>query len=319
MPFDIRNFKEYRENNRLEAKRATWKLPNSIWETYSAFANTYGGIILLGAKEQSDGSFTSSGLFDCDKIMKDFWNIINNTNKVSVNLLTENSVKIHTLHDGSFVVAIEVPRAERSLRPVYIKGNVYEGSYRRNGDGDYHCSKREINQMIRDAAEATPDMKIIEEFSIEELNQDTIRAYRRRHQLYSPHHPWEELPNDQYLVMIGAAARKEGKILPTAAGLLMFGREYQIIRVFPEYFLDYREYDSTSGNDWIDRIYSTAGTWSGNVFDFFYLVSERLYTHIKVPFKLELVDYVMTRVGETPMHIAIREALVNCISELLGN
>lgn len=220
---------------------------------------------MLGAKEQSDGSFTSSGLFDFDKVMKDFWNIINNSNKVSVNLLTENSVKTHTLDDGSFVVSIEVPRAERSLRPVYINGNVYEGSYRRNGDGDYHCSKREINQMIRDAAEATPDMKIIEEFSIEELNQDTIRAYRRRHQLYSPHHPWEELPNDQYLVMIGAAARKEGKILPTAAGLLMFGCEYQIIRVFPEYFLDYREYDSTSGNDWIDRIYSTAGTWSGNV------------------------------------------------------
>lgn len=47
---------------------------------------------------------------------------------------------------------------------------------------------------------------------------------------------------------------------------------------------------------------------------FFYLVSERLYTRIKVPFKLELVDYVMTRVGETPMHIAIREALVNCIT-----
>lgn len=78
--------------------------------------------------------------------------------------------------------------------------------------------------------------------------------------------------------------------------------------------MDYREYDSTSGNDWIDRIYSTAGTWSGNVFDFFYLVSERLYTRIKVPFKLELVDHVMTRVGETPMHIAIREALVNCIT-----
>ena len=32
----------------LECKRASQKLPNSVWETYSAMANTYGGIILLG-------------------------------------------------------------------------------------------------------------------------------------------------------------------------------------------------------------------------------------------------------------------------------
>ena len=49
--FDIRRFDQYREDNRLEVKKASGGLPNSLWETYSSMANCYGGVIILGVIE----------------------------------------------------------------------------------------------------------------------------------------------------------------------------------------------------------------------------------------------------------------------------
>ena len=35
----------------LECKRAQSNVPSDVWKSYSAFANTYGGLILLGVDE----------------------------------------------------------------------------------------------------------------------------------------------------------------------------------------------------------------------------------------------------------------------------
>ena len=43
-----------REDGHFEAKSFSRGIPESLWETYSAFANTSGGTIVLGLDEPED-------------------------------------------------------------------------------------------------------------------------------------------------------------------------------------------------------------------------------------------------------------------------
>jgi len=90
--------------------------------------------------------------------------------------------------------------------------------------------------------------------------------------------------------------------------LLMFGYHYEIVKVFPHYLLDYREVE-VDEDRWIDRVVSDSGIWSGNLYDFYHLVSEKITYSLKTPFRME----GMIRVDNTPMHGAIREALANSL------
>ena len=309
--FDIQLLDTYREDNRLEAKKAKGGLPHSLWETYSAFANTDGGLILIGANEQQDGTLIPTGLTEEEvrKMKKQFWDIINNRQKVSDNILTDKEVYPEHL-DGSVILVVDVPRAQRERRPVYIGGDIFSGTYKRNSSGDYHCTKDEVRSMLRDQGSQTVDTKILTGMNLSVLNPESILAFRMNHRNTQLNHPWSNLTDEEFLIRIGAAAISDtdGKAHPTGAGLLMFGNEYEIVREFNTYFLDYQEqYDADTR--WTDRIISSSGDWSGNVYDFYFRVYNKLIQDIKVPFKME----GGVRVDDTSVHQALREALANCL------
>lgn len=308
---DLSQLSKYKENNRIEAKKAQGGLPRSIWETYSAFANTFGGYILLGVVENADKSFSSVPLSSPEKIVSDFWNSVNNHSVVNVNILSDRNVQI-VESGGNRIVIIEVPRADRHDKPVYIGTNPFAGSYRRNGEGDYRCTKDEVRAMMRDQADISQDARVMDTMTTDVFDMDTIRRYRQRMDNLRPGHVWSELAVEDFLHRIGAMARDtSGKLRPTAAGLLMFGHEYEIVREFPHYFLDYQEHDRATTEDerWTDRIVSSSGDWSGNICDFYFRVYNRIAQDIKVPFKLNGAD----RIDDTPMHKALREALANAL------
>lgn len=147
---DLSNVGAYRENNQIEAKKSLGGLPKSLWETYSAFANTLGGVILLGVEEYRDRSLHPVDLPDPEALIREFWEIVNDPAKVSANILSTAAITWIEF-EGKDVIAIEVPQADRKDRPVYIGGDPYTGSYFRNGDGDYRCSRQEVQGMLDEA------------------------------------------------------------------------------------------------------------------------------------------------------------------------
>lgn len=308
--FDITKFDSYREDNRREVKRAGKGLPASLWDTYSSFANCYGGVIILGVKEEDNKHWQTTGLKseDREKLLKEFWDMINNPQKVSINLLSDDDVEVYEMGED-IIIVIYVPMAKREQKPVFINDNMFGGTFKRNHEGDYRCTQLQVKSMLRDQTESTMDMRVIEEMTIEQLDRDTIQSYRNRHRSFKPGHPWVNLNDADYLQKIGAAELgKDKELHPTAAGLLMFGEENRIVREYPDYFLDYQEIlDPTIR--WTDRLQSSSGEWSGNLFDFYFRVYQKITKNVKVPFKMVGGD----RIDDTPVHRALREVLANCL------
>ncbi|WP_297959658.1 helix-turn-helix domain-containing protein [uncultured Ruminococcus sp.] len=145
---DLANIERYKENNRIEAKKATGGLPVSLWETYSAFANTLGGVILLGVEEHEDKSLHPVDLPDPQWLLSDFYDVLNDRRRVSRNILSDKDVRIVET-EGKRIIVINVPRIKKGEEPIYLGGSIYTGTYKRSGDGDYKCSVEEVARMLR--------------------------------------------------------------------------------------------------------------------------------------------------------------------------
>ena len=295
---DLARVEQYRENNRIEAKKALGGLPKSIWETYSAFANTLGGMLLLGVEERPDHSLHAVDLPQPQRLIDEFWQLVNDPKKVSFNLLSPQHVRICRI-DGKRIIAIEVPRASRCDRPIYIDADPLRGTYCRRGEGDFRCTPEEVRAMQQAAAQPTQDMQPLPACSLSALDDRTLHRYRARMRAARPGHVWNTLPEPELLAVLGAAAHTDGGALcPTAAGLLMLGRRDELLQAFPACALDYQRW---ANGRLQTRLFSGSGDWSGNLFDFYRLVCRRLSPGRAM------------QGADAPVYAALREALVNCL------
>ena len=298
------------EDQDTEFKSAKGGLPKSLWESVSAFANTDGGYLVLGVAETNKG-FQVEGVKNPEGLLKTFWDGHNNSQKLSVPLCAQADIQILEIEQQNIVI-IHVPRAQRTQRPVYINGNPMFGAYKRNHEGDYRCTGVEVRQMLRDADSSPQDLSILEHFDLTDLDPETLKAFRQRFSSREPDHPFLALDDQDLLRSLGGWCRdrKSGQEGLTLAGLLMFGKERSILDALPHFHLDYQEQlSSDPDRRWTFRV-TPDGTWEPNLFNFYYRVYGRLVSNLDIPFDL---DKDAHRKGETHVHEALREALVNTL------
>ena len=315
MNINIKSIMATGERVTLECKKAQNSIPNSLWDTYSAFANTYGGTILLGVVEHTDEKdkskrFEIVGVEDADKIRKDLWNIINSKEKVNVNLLRDEDVQVVDV-EGKSVVAVNVPRAESSVRPVYLNNNLSRGTFKRNHEGDYHCTEQELKMMLRDANEAGNDRMILEYYTMDDIDIPTLESYRIMFKTDNPDHVWNDLDHKDFLMQLGGYAidRKERIEGLTMAGLLMFGKGLPIRDRFDNLRMDYIDKSHLIGEQrYSDRL-TYDGRWENNLYNFVRMVLPKLTIDLPRPFRMEGV----IRKDDTLQHKAVREAVTNMI------
>jgi len=314
LPTSLEDLALLRETVELECKLAhgqngQGEVPKDFWPTYSAMANAYGGVVLLGVREKN-GVFAVAGIPHPAKVRADLFNTLNNPGKVSANLLTDADVQELVLEDCT-VLRVRIPQATRKQRPVFLNGQPLGHTYRRLNDGDRLCDEETVKRMLAEQVEDERDARVLPGFGMDDIDGESLRIYRQMLKDERPGHPYLEQEDFEFLTSLRGWRRdrqtdSEGL---TLAGLLMFGTWAAIQEAAPHYFLDYQERPETRAEPtWMDRLVPD-GSWTGNLFEFYRRVYRKLVADLKVPFSVKDGQ----RQDDTPVHKALREALVNAL------
>lgn len=297
-----------KEKYSVELKKAT-ELPNSFWESYSAFCNTSGGWIVLGVVEGTPHN-EIVGVGNCQKTLTSLWDQLSNPNKVSFRIVDNEDVNTYTI-DGKQIIIVHVKEVAESMKPVHISGKL-ENSWIRTGDGDRRTTKEEIATFNRNAQPGYDNLPA-DKFTLNDLDLDSIITYKERVNKRYPKKGFIKMSNEEFLVEIGACYEdRNTQELKIKRGTLLFlGKVNAIKELFPHYHLDFF---NRRGNNprWIDRVSDDEPSdYEMNIYNFYNIVYEKIKLLLQESF---VMDDTQARVPISDFDESIRECLVNCLA-----
>ncbi|MFF5291529.1 ATP-binding protein [Paractinoplanes globisporus] len=198
-----------------EVKRAKGGMPATLWESISAFANAGGGRVLLGIDEKS--GFTVTGVDDPAAMEAQL-------GAVCSEMEPPVRAEIRTVVlDGKSVVLCAVPPIPRDQRPCHKRSlGPWAGSRIRVADGDRKLTDYEVAVLLANRTEPRNDLTPIPAASLDDLDPALVEAFLRRIR-DTKGDIFRRVDDERALTMLNVLATYEGRVVPTLAGLLVFG------------------------------------------------------------------------------------------------
>lgn len=205
------------DNQSVEVKESVGKMPSSIAETISAFANGSGGTIVLGLSEKN--GFEPAERFDAHRIADAL------SQACSDKLTPPVRASIDILeYGGANVVVATIDEIPPRDKPCFVKSKgMYQGSFIRSFDGDRKLSPYEIDRLLEDKTQPSYDANIVAEATMADLDNGLLDGVIRRQKSLHPR-VFANLDDEEAAINLRIAARDGGGVLrPTLAGLLALG------------------------------------------------------------------------------------------------
>lgn len=166
------------DDGTCEVKACGHGLGSSVWDTVSAFANTGGGVLVLGLSE--DAAFAAAPGFDPDRVVDQLVaGMGDGGGQGRLTMPPAYNMERHQL-EGAPVLVVHVLENEIGSKPCYVTAKGLQGgSYRRVDDKDIRLSATEIFEMQRALAPQESDRGVVEEADAHDLDDEVLEALIR--------------------------------------------------------------------------------------------------------------------------------------------
>ena len=211
---NIINFKTKTSN--IEFKKAKDGVPENLYDTFSSFSNTSGGIIIFGVDEKNN--YEICGINNPDIFQKKI---------TEQTLMMEPKIRpIITIceYEGKIIASAEIPELDIFNKPCYYSGKgKMKGSYIRVGDADLPMTDYEIYSFDAFKYKTEDELRIKERIEKDIFNEIAINAFLDKIISLKPN--LINLDKDTILKMNGIIDKNN---YPTVCGIMNFGKYPQI-------------------------------------------------------------------------------------------
>lgn len=203
------------ETDKIEAKTAEIDYPKKCYDTISAFANKYGGIIIFGINEHNN--FMEQDVYDANDLQKQITALC--TTSMEPIIRPE---FLHVTYNNKKLLAVKINEISQNQKPCYYKNaGIRKGSYIRIGDSDEPMTEYEIYSLQSYKDGIQEDLRPIKRAGIDDLDNEKIQLYLEKTKKEKPN--LSKFTDEKILKLSGIIENSTDIIYPTLSGLMMFG------------------------------------------------------------------------------------------------